>query len=254
MPRFLIERNIPGAGALSAQELQAISQKSCSVLQGLGPQIQWVQSFVTDDKITCLYIDAELIREHARGTRCKEVRKSVYWGGCRAGAKVPRQQPGFSRTCCPELPDATGSDRLIGASDPPATAAALLRPSSPPPTFPTASAPARARWASTRSASRPCTPAPTATRTRAGWRSGMHGEMGYLSREDASRSARTRRCSSPAPGRPWWSRSNYAPRTMRFRRRGDPSRAVVARYARGDDYHELMKERLIALQEWIAPS
>jgi predicted Rdx family selenoprotein len=68
MPRFLIERNIPGAGALSAQELQAISQKSCSVLQGLGPQIQWVQSFVTDDKITCLYIapNAELIREHAR--------------------------------------------------------------------------------------------------------------------------------------------------------------------------------------------
>ena len=67
MPKFLIERNIPGAGKLTPAQLQGISQKSCSVLQGLGPQIQWVQSYVTDDKITCVYIapNAELIREHA---------------------------------------------------------------------------------------------------------------------------------------------------------------------------------------------
>jgi hypothetical protein len=68
MPKFLIERNIPGAGQLSAEQLQGVSQKSCSVLQALGPQIQWVQSYVTDDKITCVYIapNADLIREHAR--------------------------------------------------------------------------------------------------------------------------------------------------------------------------------------------
>ena len=51
MPRFVIEREIPGAGKLSSQELQGVSQKSCSVLRELGPQIQWVQSYVTDDKI-----------------------------------------------------------------------------------------------------------------------------------------------------------------------------------------------------------
>jgi hypothetical protein len=68
MPKFLIERNIPGAGQLSPEQLQGVSQKSCSVLRELGPQIQWVQSYVTDDKITCVYIapNAELIREHAR--------------------------------------------------------------------------------------------------------------------------------------------------------------------------------------------
>ena len=68
MPKFLIERNIPGAGQLSPEQLQGISQKSCSVLRELGPQIHWVQSYVTDDKITCVYIapNAELIREHAR--------------------------------------------------------------------------------------------------------------------------------------------------------------------------------------------
>ena len=54
MPKFLIERNIPGAGSLSADQLQAVSQKSCSVLQNLGPEIQWVQSYVTGDKITCV--------------------------------------------------------------------------------------------------------------------------------------------------------------------------------------------------------
>ena len=68
MPKFLIERNISGAGQLSPEQLQGVSQKSCSVLRELGPQIQWVQSYVTDDKITCVYIapNADLIREHAR--------------------------------------------------------------------------------------------------------------------------------------------------------------------------------------------
>lgn len=67
MPKYLIERELPGAGRLSAQELQAISQKSCSVLKDLGPQIQWIQSYVTDDKIYCVYIapDAEMVRQHA---------------------------------------------------------------------------------------------------------------------------------------------------------------------------------------------
>ena len=67
MPKYLIEREIAGAGKLSAPELQAVSQKSCSVLQQLGPQIQWVQSYVTGDKIYCVYIapNEELIREHA---------------------------------------------------------------------------------------------------------------------------------------------------------------------------------------------
>ncbi len=67
MPKFVIERDIPGAGKLSPQELQAISQKSCSVLRQLGPQVQWVQSFVTDDKIYCVYIapDEAAVRKHA---------------------------------------------------------------------------------------------------------------------------------------------------------------------------------------------
>jgi hypothetical protein len=68
MPRYLIEREIAGAGTLSPNDLQAIAQKSCGVLEKLGPQIQWVQSYVTDDKITCVYIspNEELVREHAR--------------------------------------------------------------------------------------------------------------------------------------------------------------------------------------------
>ncbi len=68
MPKFVIEREIPGAGNLSPDELHGISQKSCDVLQGLGPQIQWVQSFVTNDKVYCVYIapDEEMIREHAQ--------------------------------------------------------------------------------------------------------------------------------------------------------------------------------------------
>ena len=68
MPKFLIERELPGAGQLTRDELMAISQKSCGVLEQLGPQIQWVQSFVTGDKVTCVYIapNAEMVREHAR--------------------------------------------------------------------------------------------------------------------------------------------------------------------------------------------
>jgi len=67
MPKYIIEREIPGAGQLSPADLQAISGKSCCVLRNLGPEIQWVESFVTNDKIYCLYIapDEALIREHA---------------------------------------------------------------------------------------------------------------------------------------------------------------------------------------------
>lgn len=68
MPKFVIERAIPGAGNLSAADLKGISQKSCGVLNQLGPQIQWLNSYVTADKIYCIYIapDAETVREHAR--------------------------------------------------------------------------------------------------------------------------------------------------------------------------------------------
>ncbi len=68
MPKFVIEREIPGAGKLSTEELQAISAKSCEVLSQLGPQIQWVHSYVTGDKIYCVYIapNEEMVREHAK--------------------------------------------------------------------------------------------------------------------------------------------------------------------------------------------
>jgi hypothetical protein len=67
MPKFVIEREIPGAGKLTAEQLQGISQTSCGVLRELGPQIQWVQSFVTDEKIYCVYIapDEDTVRRHA---------------------------------------------------------------------------------------------------------------------------------------------------------------------------------------------
>ena len=67
MPKFLIEREIPGAAKLTAEQLQGISEKSCSVLRNLGPSIQWVHSYVTGDKIYCVYIapSEQLIREHA---------------------------------------------------------------------------------------------------------------------------------------------------------------------------------------------
>ena len=68
MPKFVIEREIPGAGALTDEQLQAVSQTSCGVLRNLGPEIQWVQSYVTGDKIYCIYIapNEELVREHAK--------------------------------------------------------------------------------------------------------------------------------------------------------------------------------------------
>ncbi len=68
MPKYVIEREIPEAGKLSAEKLQGISQKSCGVLQEMGPQIQWVQSYVTDEKIYCVYIapNEEMVREHAQ--------------------------------------------------------------------------------------------------------------------------------------------------------------------------------------------
>lgn len=67
MPKFLIEREIPDAGKLTERDLKAISQKSCRVLREVGPEVQWVQSYVTDDKLYCVYIAAseELVREHA---------------------------------------------------------------------------------------------------------------------------------------------------------------------------------------------
>ncbi len=68
MPKYVIEREIPGAGNLSAEQLQGVAQTSCGVLNNLGTQIQWVESFVTDDKVYCVYIapNEEMIREHAR--------------------------------------------------------------------------------------------------------------------------------------------------------------------------------------------
>jgi hypothetical protein len=68
MPKFVIEREIPGAGSLSPQDLHAISQKSCGVIRSMDPGVQWVHSYVTDDKIYCIYVapDEAAVREHAR--------------------------------------------------------------------------------------------------------------------------------------------------------------------------------------------
>jgi hypothetical protein len=68
MPKYIIEREVPGVGKMTRQELQAVSQKSCSVLNKLGPQIQWMESYVTGDKLYCVYIapNEEMVREHAR--------------------------------------------------------------------------------------------------------------------------------------------------------------------------------------------
>jgi len=84
MPKYVIERELPGAGKLSEEQLQGISQKSCGVLKNLGPQIQWVQSYVTDDKIYCVYIapNADMVREHAKqggfpANRVSEVRAII---------------------------------------------------------------------------------------------------------------------------------------------------------------------------------
>ncbi len=84
MPKYVIEREIPEAGKLSAEELQGISQKSCGVLQEMGPQIQWVHSYVTDDKIYCVYIapNEAMVKEHAEkggfpANRISEVRSII---------------------------------------------------------------------------------------------------------------------------------------------------------------------------------
>lgn len=84
MPKYVIEREIPGAGDLSAEELQGISQTSCNVLNEMGPQIQWVQSQVTDDKIYCTYIapNEDIVRQHAEqggfpANRVSEVRAVI---------------------------------------------------------------------------------------------------------------------------------------------------------------------------------
>ena len=84
MPKFLIEREIPGAGDLKPEELQAISQKSCGVLREMGPQIQWVESYVTGDKVYCVYIapDEAAVREHARrggfpANRVSEIKRMI---------------------------------------------------------------------------------------------------------------------------------------------------------------------------------
>jgi hypothetical protein len=68
MPKYVIEREIPGAGKLTSEQLTGISQKSCGVLQSMGPQIQWIHSYVTDDKIYCVYYapNKEMVLEHAQ--------------------------------------------------------------------------------------------------------------------------------------------------------------------------------------------
>lgn len=84
MPKYVIEREIPGAGKLSAEELRGISAKSCGVLQNLGPTIQWVHSYVTDDKIYCVYVapNEAMVREHAQqggfpANKVSEVREVI---------------------------------------------------------------------------------------------------------------------------------------------------------------------------------
>lgn len=84
MPKYIIKRDIPGAGKLTASDLQGISQKSCSVLRSLGPEVQWVESYVTDDKIYCVYIapNEAFIRQHAEqggfpANRISEIKRKI---------------------------------------------------------------------------------------------------------------------------------------------------------------------------------
>ena len=95
MPKFVIEREIPNAGKLSDADIQGISQKSCGVLRNLGPQIQWVHSYVTDDRIYCIYIapDEATVREHARqggfpANRVMQVRRVIDPTSAEAGSKA----------------------------------------------------------------------------------------------------------------------------------------------------------------------
>ena len=84
MPKYIIEREIPNAGKLTPDELQGVAQKSCSVLRNMGPQIQWVESFVTDNKVYCVYIspNEEMIRKHAQeggfpANKISEIRRMI---------------------------------------------------------------------------------------------------------------------------------------------------------------------------------
>jgi hypothetical protein len=84
MPKYVIEREIPGAGNLTAEQILGISQKSCSVLKNLGPQIEWIESYVTQDKIYCVYIapNEAMVREHAKqggfpANRVSEVKRMI---------------------------------------------------------------------------------------------------------------------------------------------------------------------------------
>jgi hypothetical protein len=84
MPKFVIEREVPGVGSLRSEEVQAISQKSCGVLRELGPQVQWVHSYVTDDKIYCIYIapNEEAVKQHAAmggfpANRISQIRSTI---------------------------------------------------------------------------------------------------------------------------------------------------------------------------------
>jgi Protein of unknown function (DUF4242) len=84
MPKFVIEREVPGVGSLKPEEVQAISQKSCSVLRELGPQVQWLHSYVTDDRIYCIYIapSEEAVKQHAAmggfpANRISQIRSTI---------------------------------------------------------------------------------------------------------------------------------------------------------------------------------
>ncbi len=84
MPRYVIERELPGAGKLNAEDLHGISQKSCGVISELGPSIQWVESYVTEDKIYCIYNapNKEILREHAEkggfpANRIEEIKNMI---------------------------------------------------------------------------------------------------------------------------------------------------------------------------------
>jgi hypothetical protein len=84
MPKYVIEREIPGAGKLTAEQLHGIAQKSCGVLRNMGPQIQWLHSYVTDDKIYCVYIapNEETVRKHAEqggfpANRVSQIRRMI---------------------------------------------------------------------------------------------------------------------------------------------------------------------------------
>ena len=102
MPKYVIERELPGAGKLSQDELTAISQKSCDVIGGLGKGIQWLESYVTDDKIYCVYYakDKEIIRKHAEkggfpANRIEEVRRMI--GPETSEGKTKEKLSGVSR-------------------------------------------------------------------------------------------------------------------------------------------------------------